>query len=262
MIRRTLNIRVLTQGPATHLVLIILVLDLREVLRHVGQRVAVRSQAHADALESLGQSRRQLLKLLGGRSGRLVVPDHHFAAVEDLIVEHGDGLDGLDRMTVFDDPVTPRLSVLVLVQLGVTDPPGEAENFLQLALADVVGEVGHEQPRVQRPVDVERAEELRREAVRVAGAGEGRPAVSVPVAVPVPPRRPVSVAVTVPPVALGDPAVAVPRGVRVLLDHQLPPLEVELVHLVHRLAREVGRGELEDTATARLIALVIEHVNW
>ena len=62
-----------------------------------------------------------------------------------LIVEHGDGLDGLDRVVELDDGVAARLPFLVPAELDGDAAAGKAEDLAHLLLVDGVGQLQREE---------------------------------------------------------------------------------------------------------------------
>ena len=68
-----------------------------------------------------------------------------FNVIYRLIVQHGDGLNGLDRMVELDDGVAAGLAVLVATQLDGDDSSGQTENFAKLLLVDSVHQLQNKQ---------------------------------------------------------------------------------------------------------------------
>ena len=90
-----------------------------------------------------------------------MLPDCHFPVEESLVVEHGDGLDRLDRVVELDDCVSSRLSLFVPVKLGHHHASRQTENLTKLLLVNRVRQVGHKQTVVQGTFDTQGLQELK-----------------------------------------------------------------------------------------------------
>merc|ERR1719211_838875 len=104
-------------------------------------------------------------------SGRVrfdLIKSHAKLPVKELlIVQHGDGLDRLDRMIIDNNGKASRLPLLVPLELHSNYSTCQAEYLLQLSLIYCIVHVGHKYPCVQRASDVEAGQELWRKAIRV-----------------------------------------------------------------------------------------------
>merc|ERR550519_2592206 len=144
--------------------------SIRQVPGHISEGTSPRTKPHPNALQSLWQSigLKSLSVLPRTVLRELVVPDLHGVVEQLLVVEHRNGLDRLHRVVKSDEGKPPGFPLFIPDEFTAHDPAGHAEHLPQLLLVNTRSQIGNKNPVVERPINPQTVQELRRQPISAA----------------------------------------------------------------------------------------------